>query len=127
MSVVASPALCTRRPIRMMGSPAERAMVHSVTISSRAAWMAGAVFAAAAIATAAGSDRAGATSPKVLRVYAAGYGVAVDPETVQLGIYTAQVHNIGQYPVLVTIGPRVKVWVPPNGWRFPKIAFTRAG
>lgn len=97
-----------------------------MTSRSRTARVAGAVVTAAAIATAVGSDRAAATSPKVLRIDAAGYGLAVGPPTVGLATYTAQVHNIGQYGVLVTIGPLLRVYVPPNAWRFRKIRFTHA-
>ena len=98
-----------------------------MTSRSRAVRIAGAIVAAAAIAAAVGSDRATASSPKVLRIDAAGYGLAVGPETVGLATYTAQVHNVGQYGVTVTIGPLLNVYVPPNAWRFRTITFARAG
>jgi hypothetical protein len=50
----------------------------------------------------------------------------LSPTQVGAARYTVQVHNIGQYPVHVTIGRLLSVIVPPNGWRFGDARF-RAG
>lgn len=66
-------------------------------------------------------------SPKVLRVVPTGFSVDASPTTVGLARYTVQFHNIGAQTVRVTIGRLAKVTVPPNGWRFRDVRFSRPG
>jgi hypothetical protein len=76
--------------------------------------------------TAAARPLSGELSPKVLVVVTTGFGIELSPTQVGAARYTVQVHNIGQYPVHVTIGRLLSVIVPPNGWRFGDARF-RAG
>jgi hypothetical protein len=69
---------------------------------------------------------------RAILVVPTGYSVHVSPETVAVGDYTVQLHNLASVPMRVTIASNGRALAPPVevpafGWEFPTISVPRDG